>query len=191
MPQRPIEARDAVAPNARAKQPSASVRARLVLRDATNADVPKLVSIINDAYKAVDWWLFQRERTDEADLRREMAKPGAVSVVGEINGVPVAHVLVWLNASEPFRGAWIGMLAVAPECQGRGIATALVEEAERRMVDGGYNEALLDCVRENGLVGYYQSLGFSVIREERGRHWEATAEWTRVYMSKPLTREAP
>jgi hypothetical protein len=59
------------------------------------------------------------------------------------------------------------------------------------MVDGGYNEALLDCVRENGLVGYYQSLGFSVIREERGRHWEATAEWTRVYMSKPLTREAP
>ena len=43
MPQRPLEARRAVAP-ARAKQPDVSLLQRVRVRDATDADVPALVT---------------------------------------------------------------------------------------------------------------------------------------------------
>jgi ribosomal protein S18 acetylase RimI-like enzyme len=186
MPQRALEARDAVgvARPACARQPDAGVRASLRLRAPEPRVIPALVELINAAYKPRDWWLFEQLRTSEEGFLHETGKPGAQSIVGEIDGRPVAHVVLWLQDD----GAWIGMLATAVEQQGRGIATVLVEEAERRARAAGYSELRLDCVRENGMPAYSESLGFLIEREERGRGHTRTAadEWTRVYMRKRL-----
>ena len=194
MPQRPLEARRAVAP-ARAKQPEASLLARVVVRNATGADVPALVRLINDAYRPIDWWLFERPRVrDEADYRDELERTGGTSIIAELDGRAVAHTVLWLHRDGAWPGAWIGMFATAPQMQGRGIATMLMDEAERRARGAGFDRLQLGCIRENGLQDYYESLGFTVDREERTRRVPhssgdaiaATAEYTSVYMSKEL-----
>ncbi len=152
------------------------------LRLANEADVPALVALINDAYKPIDWWLFGRLRTSEDDYRNETGKTGAHTIVAEIAGAIVAHAVLWLQED----GAWIGLFATARDRQGRGIGTIVMEEAEHRARAAGFTRLQLDCVRENGLQAYYESLGFAVEREEHGRMRDATADWTRVYMAKVL-----
>ncbi|MHB8376146.1 MAG: GNAT family N-acetyltransferase [Dehalococcoidia bacterium] len=152
------------------------------MRDSTDADISLLVEIVNAAYKPVDFWLFQQLRTSEEDFRHETRKPGAQSIVAELDAAVVAHVALWLEDGD----AWIGLFATAPEAQGQGIATVLAEEAERRARTAGYRQLRLGCVRENGLQPYYESLGYRVEREEHGRMWDATQEWTHVYMVKEL-----
>lgn len=183
--QRPIGSTPRRMPGA-AKQPSAEVRARVRLRDATEDDIQALVDIINAAYRPVDWWLFGRLRTSEEEYRRELGKPGAQSIIAERDSEPVAHVALWLERSGTWAGAWIGMVATAPQAQGQGIATLLAEEVERRAASAGFRVVKLSCVRENGLVEYYESLGYEVEREERGLMWDALHEWTHTYMRKAL-----
>jgi GNAT superfamily N-acetyltransferase len=192
MPQRPLEARRAVAPAA-AKQPDARLVDRVQLRDATGDDIPALVQLINDAYRPIDWWLFERPRVrDEAEYRDEVEAADGTGIVAELDGVAVAHAALWLNRGGAWPGAWIRMFATTPVMQGHGIATMLIEEAEQRARAAGFDRLQLGCVRENGLQDYYESLGFSVDREERSRRsphagaGDATCEYTSVYMSKEL-----
>ena len=191
MPQRPLEARRALAP-ARAKEPEPWLLERIRVRDGNDADVPALVRLINEAYRPVDWWIFERPRVrDEAEYRNELETSGGKGIVVDLDGVPVAHAVLWLNRDQ-WRGASIGMFATAREVQGKGIATILMHEAERRAREAGFDRLNLDCVRENGLPDYYESLGFTAEREKRmlahphSNSGNATSEWTRVYMSKEL-----
>lgn len=154
------------------------------LRDATEDDIPALVAVINAAYTPIDWWLFGRLRTSVAEYREEMSRPGASAVVAELHGSIVAHIAISLGYWDG--AAWFGKLSTAPEAQGQGVATLLVEEAERRARDAGYDLLYLDCVRENGLVEYYASLGYAVEHEEVGRDLESLHDWTRTTMSKRL-----
>ncbi len=192
MPQRSLEARRTLAP-ARAKEPDPALVARIVVRDATNADVPAIVRLVNDAYRPVDWWIFERARvSDEAEYRDEVEKKGGVGLVVELDATPVAHAAIWFDSDWSPGSAWVGMFATVPDMQGHGIGTVLMREAERRARDAGFDRLHLDCVRENGLTDYYESLGFTVDSEERRRglpHGEprdAAAEWTLVNMSKDL-----
>lgn len=173
---------------ARAKPPDPALRARIRIRDARPDDAAAIVSLVNAAYRPRDWWLFGVLRTSEDEYRASTTKPGAASIVAELHADAAGHVALWLEPD----GAWLGMLATAPSMQGRGIATLLMDEAERRARDAGYREMRLDCVRENGLVEYYESLAYTIEHEERGRvrphaaAGDATRDWTRVYMRKPL-----
>jgi GNAT superfamily N-acetyltransferase len=192
MPQRSLEARRALAP-ARAKEPDATLAARIIVRDATDPDVPAIVRLVNDAYRPVDWWIFERARVrDEAEYRDEVETKGGHGVVVEFDGAPVAHAAMWFDPAWSPGTAWVGMFATAPHMQGRGIGTILMREAERRARGAGFDRLRLDCVRENGMPAYYESLGFGVDSEERRRglpHVEqrdAAAEWTLVNMSKEL-----
>jgi predicted N-acetyltransferase YhbS len=160
------------------------VRERVRLRDATEDDIPALIDVINAAYKPVDWWLFGRLRTSEAEYREEFRLPGASAVVAELDGRIVAHIAISLGYWDG--AAWFGKLSAVPEAQGQGVATLLVEEAERRARDAGYDVLYLDCVRENGLVEYYESLGYAVVGEKVGRELDALHDWTRSTMSKRL-----
>ncbi|MEH1129495.1 GNAT family N-acetyltransferase [Micromonospora sp. CPCC 206061] len=59
---------------------------------------------------------------------------------------------------------WIVQVGVRPEARGRGIATALVVEALRRMRADGATAALLDVnVNNPGAARLYARLGFSVL----------------------------
>lgn len=158
------------------------MRASVRFRPARAADVPALVALINDAYRPVDWWLFKQLRTDADELRERLADPQAQLIIAEHDGRISGHLALWLRPDE----AEFGLLATAVDLQGRGIATLLVEEAERLARDIGYAKIRLHCVQENGLPAYYASLGYRVTHEERGRMWDATQEWTHVYMVKEL-----
>ena len=192
MPQRPLEARRALAP-ARAKDPEPTLLARVRVRDATDAEVPAIVRLVNDAYRPVDWWIFERARVhDEAEYLNEVDNTGGQGIVVVLDGAPVAHAALWLDPAWSLGSARVGMFATAPDMQGRGIGTILMREAESRAREAGFERLRLDCVRENGMPDYYLSLGFTVDSEERRRglpHAEprdAAAEWTLVNMSKEL-----
>jgi mycothiol synthase len=60
---------------------------------------------------------------------------------------------------------WIVQVGVVPAARGRGIGSALVVEALRRMRAGGSGHAWLDVNVDNPAVRLYRRLGF----EHRGR----------------------
>ncbi len=180
MPQRPLEARDAV--GARAKQPGAQLRARLHVRAATEADVPAIVAIINAAYRERDWELFRALRTSEESYPSEMARRDFEGVVAELDGRIVGHLGLDLSGDR----AELGLLATAVDAQGAGIGTVLIEHAEARAHEAGHAQMRLDCVRDTGLPPYYASLGYTIEREEYGQPWNALRAFTLVYMKKDL-----
>ena len=180
MPQRPLEARDAV--TARAKQPDAALRARLRVRAATAADVPAIVALINAAYKERDWELFHELRTSEESYPSEMERRGFDVVVAELDGRIAGHIGFRLGGDH----AELGLLATAIDAQGAGIGTVLIEYAEARATAAGCAQMRLDCVRDTGMPPYYASLGYAIEREESGQPWNALRPFTLVYMKKEL-----
>ena len=188
MPQRPLEARHAIGP-ARAHQPDAALRVAIRLRETQPDEVAGVVALVNAAYHPRDHWISDQPRTSDAGFLRETGQPRAQSIVAELDGTIVGHVVLWLRDDAGWEGAWIGMLATAVTQQGRGIGTLLIEEAERRARAAGYSVMRLDCVGENGMPPYYASLGFEIEREERGHLRGAKAEWTLVYMAKRISDE--
>jgi GNAT superfamily N-acetyltransferase len=179
MPQRALQARRVVGA---ARTPDAATRAAVRFRLATAGDVPALVALINAAYAPVDWWLFGHARTDGAETRAALADARAQVSVGELEGRAVAHGILRLEDA----AAELGLVAVAPEAQSRGIGALLIAETERRARDAGFDVLYLHCIRENGLPAYYAALGYAEAGEERTRNWGARQEFTLVHMTKAL-----
>lgn len=180
MPQRPLEARRTVAP--RARRPDASFASRVRFREAGARGISALVALINEAYRPVDWWLFGHVRTSEDELRRSLSDPETTHVVAEVDGELAGHFALHLRQD----GAEFGLVARAEQFAGQGLPALLVQEAERRARDAGYEEMELGCIRENGLQAYYESLGYRGVREERSRQWGAQQDFTLVHMRRKL-----
>jgi len=180
MPQRPLEARRTVGGAHRTAD--AALRSAVHIREAAPDDVPALVELINAAYQPVDWWLFGQYRTDAEELSDALHDPDGQLIVAEVDGALAGHLVLWLRPDE----AHFGLLATDVAYQGRGIAPLLIAEAERRARDAGYLSIGLGCIAENGLPGYYASLGYEVVSESRGQLWDANQEFTFVQMSKGL-----
>ncbi len=180
MPQRPLEARRTVGGAHRTAD--AALRDAMILRTATEADVPALVELINAAYQPVDWWLFGQYRTDAEELRDALHDPDGQLIVAEVDGILAGHLVLWLRPDE----AHFGLLATDVGHEGRGIAPLLIAEAERCARGAGYANIGLGCIAENGLPAYYASLGYEVVSESRGQLWDAKQEFTYVQMSKSL-----
>jgi GNAT superfamily N-acetyltransferase len=175
MSQRSLEARE---PVARAKRPESHTRARVRFRTATPDDVPALVPMINAAYLR-EAHVLPPPRIDEELLGEEIAESASRMIVAEIDGAPAGCICVSING----RGARFGILAVAPEHQGIGMASMLVGEAERRALDEGQDVLHLDCAKETGMPAYYASLGYEVERETPGQFYE-----NRKVRKGPITR---
>jgi predicted N-acetyltransferase YhbS len=176
MPQRPLEARDAVAAPKRA---DAAFGDAVAIRPASLDDVPEIVAVINAAYLPRDGWLFGGAlRTSEDDVRGEMADAHRF-FVAEVDGAIAGSIRL---ANRTF-----GLLATAPHMQGRGIAPMLIAHVEEIARSEGLPVLGLDCVAEIGMPAYYEALGYRVVREEPGgRKWDATQDWTHVFMEKQL-----
>ena len=95
----------------------------LRIRTATAADRPRLIPVINAAYSIEKF--FGGTRTDETRLAAMMEK-GSILMAEEHSGRPVATVYVELRGN---RG-YMGLLAVDPDRQRRGLARRMMEEAE-------------------------------------------------------------
>jgi ribosomal protein S18 acetylase RimI-like enzyme len=95
----------------------------LRIREATAADRPRLVSLINSAFSIESF--IGGTRTDNQQLAAMMEK-GAVLMAEDASGCLLAST--YMERRGP-RG-YLGMLAVAPAHQGKGLAHRIVQAAE-------------------------------------------------------------
>lgn len=91
------------------------------------------------------------------DIRRKLAVQPELFLVAVDAGEIVGSVMAGYDGH---RG-WIYYLASDPARRGKGIARALVEEAEERLLDMGCPKVNLMVRPENGVAqGFYEALGY-------------------------------
>lgn len=155
------------------------------MRVATDADVAAVVALINLAYRVEDFFKVG-ERTDEADVRKEMGR-GVYLLHGDGSRL-VGSVLVRVT---PPRG-YFGMLSVHPEAQRGGLGGALVRAAETYAGERGCTEMDLSVASPRlELPPWYRKLGY---RECGTEPWEATETISQpahfVLMTRSLLEES-
>ena len=92
------------------------------------------------------------------DIARKCHVQKDLFLVGTIEGAIVASAMVGYDGH---RG-WVNYLAVDPRRRRRGLASALMAEAERRLRDLGCAKINLQIRRENlEAVAFYERLGFA------------------------------
>lgn len=100
-------------------------------------------------------------RRDEADLvdALRMSCPDRVSLVAEVNGKPVAHILftpvVLDAAARCLEGMGLAPVAVLPEFQGRGIGSRLIKMGLEKLRNDGRSFVVV-----LGEPAYYSRFGF-------------------------------
>jgi aminoglycoside 6'-N-acetyltransferase len=133
---------------------------RLVLRAATDADVPALAAIVN----ASEWWGSPGERDDIL----QDGTAFAVEVDGEIGG--------WLGFSEEndpeYRFASLDII-LAPEYQDRGLGPEALRVAIDWLVSRGHHRLTIDPAAHNHrAIAAYRKVGFKPVgtlrKYERG-----------------------
>ncbi len=176
MSQRSLEARE---PVARAKQPDPALVAGVTFRRGDKADVSAATAVINDAYLR-EAWLLPPPRITEAGLHEEL-RDGEL-LIAEIGG-QIAGCVRFRRREDD---AYFGLLAVAREHQGRGLASLLVGRVEDAARASGLPAVRLDCAKENNLVPLYESMGYRVEREVPDSYYGHKGPITVSYMVKHL-----
>ncbi|MDR3751198.1 MAG: GNAT family N-acetyltransferase [Terracidiphilus sp.] len=106
------------------------IESPLHLREAVSADLPRLAALINTAFSIESF--IGGTRTDDENLAEQMEK-GSILFAEDGAGRPLASVYVERRG---MRG-YMGMLAVDPAHQGKGLAHRMVETAEERFRQQG------------------------------------------------------
>ena len=92
---------------------------------------------------------------------------------GEIDANAIPGVLArsehasWLNPVVYEDTYYIHALAVKPECRGRRIGYHLIAAAMERAREQGFTKLQLDVLSDNPAVGFYRSVGLSLLAETR------------------------
>jgi ribosomal protein S18 acetylase RimI-like enzyme len=103
--------------------------------------------------------LVASQNNPKRDIERKMRINPEWFLVGEIEGKVVASCMA---GYEGHRG-WINYLAVRPDCQRRGLARQIMEEAERLLRAAGCPKINLLIRSANAkVIEFYQSIGFRV-----------------------------
>jgi ribosomal protein S18 acetylase RimI-like enzyme len=138
----------------------------IAFRRASTADVPAIVAVVESAYRGdasrAGWTteadLLDGQRTDAQEVESLIADPAGQIVLAEEGGQLVGSVLV----SDHDGGAYIGMFAVRPGRQGRGVGRALLAEAERvgREELGKSFAHMTVLVQRQELIAWYERRGY-------------------------------
>jgi GNAT superfamily N-acetyltransferase len=129
--------------------------ATLNVRTGTVPDVPQLVSLINAAF-TVERAFVDRDRTDVDDIASYLEK-GVFLIAEGDDGAADACIYVETRAD---RG-YIGMLAVRPGLQGRGLGHRMMAVAEQYCRAAGCRAVDIKIVNLRlELPGFYRSLGY-------------------------------
>jgi ribosomal protein S18 acetylase RimI-like enzyme len=122
-----------------------------MIRDATLTDVPALVALENRC--------FESDRLSERSFRHLLTKGHAALLVDAEGERLRAYVLVLFHRNTSM--ARLYSFAVDPPFRGRGLAKALVSEAERVALTHGVVSMRLEVRADNAAAqGLYQSLGY-------------------------------
>jgi ribosomal protein S18 acetylase RimI-like enzyme len=99
------------------------------------------------------------QNNPQRDIARKLRVNSDWFLVGELDGKIVATCMA---GYEGHRG-WINYLAVAPECQRRGIARQIMDEAERLLRQAGCPKINLQMRTANAqVIEFYKRIGFEI-----------------------------
>jgi predicted N-acetyltransferase YhbS len=127
----------------------------LALRTATADDVPRIVALLNAAF-VMERDFIDKDRTSAPEIERYMTTGTFFVVDGDANGLASCMYL-------ERRGdrLYLGMLAVNPSQQGRGVGRQMMAAAERQADSLGCNAIDIRIVsRRTELPPFYRALGF-------------------------------
>ncbi|MDQ4093831.1 MAG: GNAT family N-acetyltransferase [Actinomycetota bacterium] len=132
---------------------------------ATRADVESIVSLVDAAYRGegLGGWTTEAHlvgvrRTDAEAVEEVLAAPESMVILARIDGDLVGCSQLTKQSSCPV----LGMLAVRPELQGRGIGGAIIGEAERVCRDEfGAKEIRMQVLHvRHDIITWYERLGY-------------------------------
>ncbi len=137
-------------------------------RDATDADVPAVVALVESAYRGdssrLGW-------TTEADLLGGQRTDAAA--VAEILGDPASRLLLAVGLGDAIVGcchvkrtdattSYFGSFAVRPGLQGAGTGGALLRAGERCAVDWGSVQMEMTVIAQRvDLIAWYERRGYA------------------------------
>jgi GNAT superfamily N-acetyltransferase len=125
------------------------------ISSAAEADAPRLVALINRAF-AIERFFMTRDRTTLDQVRGHLASGTFLVVPGE-GGELAACVYVERRGDR----AYVGMLAVDPGQQGRGLGRIMMDAAERWAADAGCRGVDIRVVNlREELPPFYRARGY-------------------------------
>ena len=127
----------------------------ITLRTAGDADVPAIVALLNAAF-AMERSFIDRDRTSAPEIERYITT-GTFSVVDGTSGALASCMYLERRKDR----LYLGMLAVNPSQQGRGLAKQMIMAAERRAASLGCRALDIRIVDlRTELPPFYRALGF-------------------------------
>ena len=131
------------------------MRHPIAIRAAGAGDVPRIVGLLNAAF-AMERAFLDRDRTSAAEIADHLGS-GLFFVVDAEDGALAACVYLAQRGDRMY----LGMLAVSPAHQGRGLGRLMMAAAERHAVSLGCHAIDIRIVdRRTELPPFYRSLGF-------------------------------
>jgi GNAT superfamily N-acetyltransferase len=138
----------------------------LTFRDATAADVPEIVALVESAYRGessrTGWTteadLLEGQRTDPDGVREVIESPGSRMLLAEQDATLIACCQLERRGG----AGYFGMFAVRPGRQGGGLGKLVLAEAERLAREewgASRMEMTVISVRED-LIAYYERRGY-------------------------------
>ncbi len=138
---------------------------QITFRQALLQDIPRIVSLVNSAYRGESsqqgwtteaYWL-DGQRTDEEEITRLLNPPDSMILLAEIGGESVASA----HLEKQEECACLGMLAVCPELQRRGIGKRLMAAAEEKAREWGAGKMLMTVITlRQELIAFYGRYGY-------------------------------
>ena len=123
------------------------------MTEADSGDAEEVIALWRACGLVVPW------NDPRRDIARKMAVQPELFLVGAIEGRLVATVMA---GYEGHRG-WLNYLAVAPDCQRRGLGREIVEHAIEKLRALGCPKVNLQVRASNAeVIAFYESLGFKV-----------------------------
>jgi predicted N-acetyltransferase YhbS len=127
----------------------------VAIRTATADDVPRIVALLNTAF-AMERDFIDKDRTSTPEIERYMTTGAFYVVDGDAGGLSSCMYL-----EQRGDRMYLGMLAVAPRLQGRGLGRRMMDEADRRATAHGCCALDIRIVdRRTELPPFYRKLGF-------------------------------
>ena len=126
----------------------------MTIREATAAEAPRLVAVINAAYRVEDFFKIG-DRIDVAGVLEKM-QHGRFLVLQDGDAI-AGCVYVEINGQV----GYFGVLSIDPSRQNQGLGSRLIEVAENACRGAGCTEMELDVVNlRTELPAYYQKFGY-------------------------------
>jgi len=140
---------------------------------ATAADVPGLVTLVNNAYRgnsSREGWtteadLLDGQRTDDDTMLNLLSKQGSVVLTLKADG---DKIYACVNLQKQENKIYLGMLTVSPKLQGSGIGKTLLKASEDYARENHFESIMMTVISiRSELIAWYERHGYRATGETK------------------------